>query len=196
MGMCEGLVGKQAHTTVNRNALSAAQAYERWRTQEMRLRSLATSRWVFRAWYYFRLGYSTYLTFLLGYVSTLVTVYYLAVQNMPALLDIFPHFVTFAILASAVGAPLAVGLGWIHLKRSNLFSSEVDITTEANPYMYKLPPGATKVSWQITLVQLRILRRLAEANGGLTDPEKAEIDDLERMTLTLLAGGSVGRPRR
>jgi hypothetical protein len=62
--------------------------------------------------------------------------------------------------------------------------------------MYKLPPGATKVSWQITLVQLRILRRLAEANGGLTDPEKAEIDDLERMTLTLLAGGSVGRPRR
>ena len=60
---------------------------------------------VIRAWFYFRQGYSTYLTFLLGYVSTLVTVYYPAIKNMPPLLDLFPHFAEFAIIATVVGAP-------------------------------------------------------------------------------------------
>ena len=53
---------------------------------QMNMRSLANMRWIYRAWYYFRLGYSTYLTFILGYVSTLVTVCYLAIKNMPPLL--------------------------------------------------------------------------------------------------------------
>jgi len=110
----------------------------------MKLRSLANLRWVYRAWYYFRLGYGTYLTFLLGYVSTLVTVYYLAIRNVPDLLSIFPHFAAFAVLATIIGVPLAVVIGWAHLKRSGLFTSEQDISVEANPYLYKLPPGYTK----------------------------------------------------
>jgi hypothetical protein len=149
-----------------------------------------------RAWYYFRMGYGTYLTFLLGYISTLVTVYYLAIKNAPALLEVFPHFQPFAILATVIGAPLAVAIGWLHLKRSSLYSSEVDIGVEANPYYYKLPPGFTPVAWRVTLVTLRILRRLAETSGTLTDSEAAEIKDLESKTLTLLAGGYVGAPRR
>lgn len=42
-------------------------------------------QFLFRCWYYFRIGYSTYLTFLLGFATTLVTVYYLAINNIPAL---------------------------------------------------------------------------------------------------------------
>ena len=99
------------------------------------------AKWLFRAWYYFRLGYSTYLTFILGYASTLVTVYYLAIRNAPALLDLFPHFAEFGVLATVVGGPLAVVIGWIHLKRSGLYSSEADISVEASPYTYKLPPA-------------------------------------------------------
>jgi len=33
---------------------------------------------IFRSWYYFRTGYNTYLIIPVGYVSTLITVYYLA----------------------------------------------------------------------------------------------------------------------
>jgi len=154
-------------------------------------------KWIFRAWYYFRLGYSTYLTFLLGYVSTLVTVYYLAIRNIPPLLDVFPRFAEFAILATIVGGPLAVVIGWVHLKRSRLYSSEADISVESSPYTYKLPPGYMKEAWApVLLVQLRFLRRLSEAKGLLTDSEKAEVDELERKMTTLLKGGYVGSPRR
>jgi len=140
------------------------------------------SKLTFRAWYYFRLGYSTYLTFILGYASTLVTVYYLAIRNIPSLLDIFP---------------LSVGIGWIHLKRSRLFSSEVDIGVESNPYNYKLQPGKdTEISTPFLLISIRILKKLADTNGLLTSPEKAEITQLEDRLLTLLGGGYIGTPRR
>ena len=158
---------------------------------------MATLRWTYRAWYYFRMGYSTYLTFLLGYVSTLVTVYYLAIRNMPDLLVIFPHFATFGVAATVIGGPLAVVIGWAHLKRSGLFTSEQDITVEANPYQYKLPPGYTKeLTIPAALVQLRIMRKLAEASGILTDAERAELDEMEKKFKTLMDGGYIGSPRR
>jgi hypothetical protein len=154
-------------------------------------------RWVYRSWYYFRLGYGTYLTFVLGYVSTLITVYYLAIKNMSPLLDLFPHFGPFAVLASVVGIPLAIVVGWIHLKRSNLYSSEQDITVESNPYNYKLPPGYwTEALVPTMLVQLRILKKLCETEGTLTESEKNEIEELEKKIAILLKGGHVGSPRR
>ena len=151
----------------------------------------------YRAWYYFRLGYSTYLTFLLGYVSTLVTVYYLAIKNVPSLLDLFPKFVPFAVLATVTGVPLSVAVGWIHLKRSRLFSSETDVSMEANPYNYKMAPGKeTEVFYPALLVQLRILRKLSESNRLLSAADEAELAQLEDRLLTLRAGGYVGTPRR
>jgi hypothetical protein len=155
------------------------------------------ARLAYRSWYYFRLGYATYLTFILGYVSTLITVYYLAIKNIPALLGIFPKFELFAVPATVVGVPLSVAVGWIHLKRSHLFSSETDVSVEANPYNYKMAPGKeTVLSTPMMLIQLRILRRLAETNGLLNGQEKDEIDGLENTLLTLLKGGYVGKPRR
>jgi len=163
----------------------------------LNLRSLVTVRWIYRSWYYFRLGYGTYLTFILGYVSTLVTVYYLAIRNMPDLLSIFPHFETFGVLATVVGVPLAVAIGWAHLKRSGLFISEQDISVEANPYLYKLPPGYTKeLTIPAALVTLKVARKLAETNGILTDTERAELDEVERKFKVVLEGGYVGTPRR
>jgi len=154
-------------------------------------------RLITRSWYYFRLGYSTYLTFLLGYFSTLVTVYYLAIRNMPALLDIFPHFVPFAVLGTIVGAPLSVAIGWFHLKRSSLFSSEQDISVESNPYQYKIQPGISQeVSYPLSLITMRIIRRLAETDGLLTDSERSQLDEIEKKILILLEGGYVGTPRR
>ena len=136
------------------------------------------------------------MTFLLGYVSTLVTVYYLAIRNIPSLLDFFPKFVPFAILATLIGGPLSVGIGWLHLKRSGAYSSEQDISVEANPYQYKSPPGvALEVSYPSMLIIMRILRRLAETNGLLSDSEKKELEELDKKYLILLSGGYVGTPR-
>jgi hypothetical protein len=150
-----------------------------------------------RAWYYFRLGYSTYLTFILGYVSTLITVYYLAIKNVPSLLDVFPKFVPFAMLATVIGAPLSVAIGWIHLKRSNLYSSEATISVESNPWNYRLPPGYMKDAfYPAILAQLRVLNKLAQKESIISDLEKVELEKLEGKLQTLLDGGYLGTPRR
>lgn len=152
---------------------------------------------LFRAWYYFRLGYSTYLTFILGYVSTLITVYYLAIKSIPYLIDLFPKFELFALLSTVVGVPLSVGVGWIHLKRSRLYSSETDIGVESNPYNYKLAPGYTVEVWgPYWKVTLEILRKLGEKSGVLNESDKALLEDLEKKIEILRAGGYVGKPRR
>lgn len=162
-----------------------------------RLMNVNLGKLSYRVWYYFRMGYSTYLSFLIGYGSTLVTVYYLAIKNVPPLLDIFPKFWPFAILSTLTAIPLSVILGWFHMKRSLLYSSEVDVTVESYPYNYKLPPGFNpEVVFPAYLVYLKLLRRLAEQNGFLTEGERAEIEQLENKFDILIKGGWVGTPRR
>jgi hypothetical protein len=166
-------------------------------TVQVELKLSNSSLLLSRAWFYFRLGYATYLTFLLGYISTLITVYYLAIKNIPDLLNIFPHFVPFGVLATIIGAPLSVAIGWIHLKRSNLYSSEAEISIESNPWNYKLPPGYQKEAfYPLLLAELRLLRRLAEKAVALSESEKNELNALEKKFETLLKGGYLGNPRR
>lgn len=154
-------------------------------------------RFVARLWFYFRMGYSTYLTFLLGYISTLITVYYLAIKNIPSLLDIFPKFVPFAVLSTVIGAPLSIGIGWLHLKRSLAYSSEMDIGVESNPYYYKLPPGFyLEVFGPLYLELLVQMKKLLATNRLLNEEDKARIENLEEKLRTLNDGGYIGSPRR
>ena len=150
-----------------------------------------------RVWYYFRTGYGLYLTFVLGYGSTLVTVYYLAIKNVPSLLDIFPKFWPFAILATAIGCPVAVGLGWVHMKRSPGYTAEVDIGVEANPYNYKLPPGFWRETFAPVYLELLLLqKKMMQKQSVLDEEDKARIEELEKRLRVLIAGGMTGTPRR
>jgi len=142
------------------------------------------------------MGYATYLTFLLGYISTLITVYYLAIKNIPELLNIFPKFVPFAVLSTMIGVPLSIVIGWLHLKRSAAFSAEADIGIEANPYYYKLIPGKEEVYAPLYLELLVQMKRLAKVQGLMSPEEISRIEDLERKLQILIDGGYVGNPRR
>jgi len=158
---------------------------------------MRVERLITRSWYYFRTGYGTYLTFLLGFVSTLITVYYLAIRNIPMLQFYFPTFTIFAILATLLGVPLSVILGWVHAKRSSLYSAEVDIGVEANPYNYKLAPGYWKeAAFPAYLETLRLVKALSEREGLLTPDDREKIEQLERKFEILIGGGYVGTPRR
>jgi len=149
-----------------------------------------------RLWFYFRMGYNTYITFILGYLTTIVTVYYLAIKSIPALLDLFPSVVTFAILVAVVGSVASIGIGWVHMKRSPMYSAEIDIGVEANPYYYKLPPGFNReVLGPLYLEVLTQLKTLL-ASQNLLDVEREErIEDLERKLQTLIEGGAIGKPQ-
>mgnify|MGYP006269730255 CR=1 FL=1 len=157
---------------------------------------MSVSGFVYRMWYYFRIGYGTYLTFLLGFATTLVTVYYLAIKNIPDLLEVFPRFVPFAVLSVVVGVPLSVAIGWYHMKGTAIWQSELDITAEANPYLYKMYPGYWReVFTPVYLEVLKSMEKMLEKQGMLTDDDKKRLDDLEQKLRTLIEGGYVGTPK-
>jgi uncharacterized membrane protein len=155
------------------------------------------SRLVARFWYYFRIGYATYLTFILGYVSTLITVYYLAIKNLPYLLNLFPKFEGFSVLATAIGAPASVIIGWLHLKRTRAYTSEADITIESNPYTYKAAPGKELEAFVPSYLELvRLVSKLADSQKLMTKEDQLRIKALETKLEKLCEGKIVGNPRR
>jgi hypothetical protein len=160
---------------------------------ELRMRRAHLTRF----WYYFRVGYGTYLTFLAGYITTLITVYYLAIKNLPYLLDIFPHFETFSLLATIIGAPVSVAIGWLHLKRTHAYTAEADITVESNPYSYKLTPGKEAEAFAPSYLEiLRLLTKILESQNILTGDDKLRIKAVEDKLQTLIEGKMVGSPKR
>ena len=130
-------------------------------------------------------------------MSTFVTVYYLAIKDMPFLMNIFPHFATFVIVGTIVGVPLSVLIGWLHLKRTSVWTAEVDIGVEANPYNYKLPPGYWREVLAPTFLELLKQNEKILASNKLLSPEDArKIAELEQKLNVLASGGYAGRPRR
>ena len=88
----------------------------------------------FRAWFYFRTGWAVYFAFIFAAVNTLVVTYYLAIDNISFLHQIFPTFGHYVIAVIAIGITLLIGAGYIHFKKSPGFKSEADIAIESNPH--------------------------------------------------------------
>ncbi len=89
---------------------------------------------VFRLWQYFRIGWITYFGFFFAATNTIVVTYYLAIDNMPFLQEVFPTFAHYVIMTTLIGLPILIGAGYIHFKRSAGFKSEADIAIETNPH--------------------------------------------------------------
>lgn len=153
------------------------------------------SRLPFRSWYYFRTGYFTYLSFILAAINMMVVVYYLAIKNVPALETVFPSFVIWALVITSCGIPLSIYLGWLHVKRSGAYRSEMDIQVEANPYYYKLPPGFWREVFAPTYLELLRLNVKLLNKEPLTEEEQNQIKELQKKLEGLIDGGYVGNPR-
>jgi len=95
---------------------------------------------------------------------------------------------------SLLRIPLSSALGWLHIKESPAYSSEVDIGVEANPWYYKWPPGTTMEVIGPSYLELLLQMKLRlEAQGILQADDKARLLELERKFRLLNQGGSVGR---
>jgi hypothetical protein len=123
-------------------------------------------------------------------------VYYLAINNIPFLQSIFPAFWVFSLISLIVGIPAACILGWFHIKGSAIFKSEQDITMEANPYNYKIPPGFWQEAFApLYLELLKGMAKMLEKQALLTGEEREQIKQLEKKLETLIEGGCIGTPR-
>ena len=153
-----------------------------------------TKRLPNRIWFYFRMGWSTYLVFLFAAINTLVVTYYLAIEKIPILVSIFPTFTHYVSIALVLVIPLAVVIGYVHFKKSLIFSSEVDVSVESNPYNFKLVPGHQKeVLFPVLLNMIQyLINEYKEKNN--TDKVK-ELQQLESKLNELISGGLVGTTR-
>ena len=149
----------------------------------------------FRSWYYFRTGYATYLTFIIASLNTLVTVYYLAIKNVPTLKEVFPSFGIWTAVMIFVFVPLGVFIGWLHLKRSPAYRSEVDVALESNPYYYKLTPGIWKEAFAPAILEILRLNLKILSKESLNENEIDSLKSLQKKLETLIDGGFVGEPK-
>ena len=92
----------------------------------------------YRVWFYFRQGWTTYFAFIFAAINTLTVTYYLAIENIPSLQNIFPNFFQYVLLVSIIGIPSLITIGYLHYKKTPAFKAEADIQIEANPHFRRI----------------------------------------------------------
>lgn len=127
----------------------------------------------FRAWYYFRQGWSMYFAFIFAAINTLTVTYYLAIENYPILNNLFPSFLHYVLITVLIGVPLLVGIGYFHYKRSSAYRSETGILYQTNPYIRRNLINS-EMNLTINLEILKILIKLSKQ-------EKIEKDELNEI---------------
>ena len=147
-------------------------------------------RIIFRSWFYLRVGYGTYIAFLIGFVSNIIVIYKLAIADT-SLVSIFPHLTEFTVVAIVIASPISVIIGLFHMRRTAAYAADASVSMEANPYVYKIVPGKEReVTVPLSILTARVLLKLA--GDKLTAEEKQELEGVLTKADKLLLGHSVG----
>ena len=135
----------------------------------------------FRAWVYFRQGWSTYFAFIFAAVNTLTVTYYLAIENYPILKTIFPSFEQYILIVVLIGIPLLVLVGYAHYKKTPSYRAEADVWVESNPYQARVLVN-TQFSLALNMKLTNILLKLS-SKQEITQEEIDEIKVLQTKFL-------------
>jgi hypothetical protein len=158
---------------------------------------LSFRRILWRSWYYFRIGYGTYVALLVGIASNLVVLYRLGVVDIKFLSVAFPSLAIFSVEAIIVAVPVSIAIGLYHMKRTGAYAADASIGTEANPYMYKIIPGKEQeVLYPLLLLTAKSLAKVLDRDGMITPSEKQEFEDALAKANDLIQGQLVGYPIR
>ena len=128
---------------------------------------------IFRLWLYFRIGHANYFAFLFAAITTLVTTYFLLIQDVQLIKEIFPTFAHYVVTAVLVGVPSLIALGYIHFQRSQAFKSEADVRVESNPHARRILLNTELLLEIVFRLNNLFLRKLN--NEKLTEKELGEI---------------------
>jgi hypothetical protein len=130
---------------------------------------------LFRAWFYFRNGWSLYFAFIFAAINTLTVTYYLAIDKIPFLFNLFPTFAHYIGATVSIGVPILVLIGFIHFKKSPAFRSDATIGFETNPFVRRNLINS-EINLELTLMMLDILSKLSD-NEKLTEDELNKIQE-------------------
>ena len=95
----------------------------------------------------------------------------------PVLKEIFPSFLHYIVIASVVGIPFLILIGYAHFKRTASFKAEADIMIEANPHWRRILQN-TEVLLPSYVALLELVVKLSK-NEKLSEDEMAQISNLK-----------------
>lgn len=143
----------------------------------------------FRAWFYFRQGWSTYFAFIFAAINTLTVTYYLAIENYPFLKTIFPSFEQYILIVVLVGIPTLVLVGYAHYKKTPSYRAEADVWVESNPYQARVLVN-TQFTLALNMKLTDILLKLS-SKQEISEKEIDEIRELQSKFLEHIDGRSI-----
>jgi len=123
--------------------------------------------------YYFRVGFSYYLSIPVAIIGYATSIYYLAVKNIPFLEMIFPSFIIFTLSGTLGVFVVSVIFGYWYFKRSPIYSRESRINTESNPYN-------TKFTTPISIPVYKAIANMARRNGDLETA--GQLDEIVKIS--------------
>ena len=138
---------------------------------------------MFRAWYYFRQGWSIYFAFILAAINTLTVTYFLAIDNYPSLKSVFPSFEQYVAMVVVIGVPLLIIIGYAHYKKTQGFKSEIDVLIETNPYQRRSVVNS-EINLRLNLQLMSTLLKVAKKED-LSEEEIEEMTQLHDEILKL-----------
>jgi hypothetical protein len=84
-----------------------------------------------------------------------------------------------------------------HMKKTGAFAADASISTESNPYIYKLIPGKEQeVFLPLWVATVRGLSKVLDAGKTMSVQEREDMHAILDKAEALLEGQSVGTPRR
>jgi len=147
----------------------------------------------FRAWFYFRQGWSTYFAFVFAAINTLTVTYYLAIENYPFLKSFFPSFEQYILIVVLVGIPLLVLVGYAHYKKTPSYRAEADVWVESNPYQARVLVN-TQFTLALNMKLTGVLLKLS-SKEEISEKEINEIKDLQSKFLEHMDDRSISNKK-
>ena len=132
----------------------------------------------FRAWFYFRQGWSVYFAFIFAAINMLTVTYFLAIDNYPTLKEIFPTFEHYVLNIALVGVPLLSSVGYAHYKKTPSFRAEADVWMESNPYQARVLVNS-QFSLLLNLKTNNLITKLSN-NEKISQVELDELKELQK----------------
>ena len=132
----------------------------------------------FRAWFYFRQGWSTYFAFIFAAINMLTVTYFLAIENYPTLKEVFPSFEQYVLIAVVIGVPLLTLVGYAHYKKTPSYRAEADVWMESNPYQARVLMNS-EFSLSLNLKMINLITKLSN-NEKISQVELDELKELQK----------------
>ena len=88
--------------------------------------------WIRRRWYEFRMGHTTYLSFILSLTNFLLITYNFLIAQVPVLQNLFPSIFHFMLVSALLYVPLTTYIGYWH--KCNQLPTDLGVAGEKNPY--------------------------------------------------------------